>query len=64
MAQSKRLRENAKKIKQRIRIQTENFRLTEQEINDIGLSINHLQALPKVKEMDLKYFRVSFQDRL
>ncbi len=64
MAQSERLRENAKKIKQRIRIQTENLRLTEQEINDIDLSINHLQALHKVKEMDLKYFRVSFQDRL
>ncbi len=54
MTQRKRLRKNAKKIKQRIRIQTQSLRLTEKEINDIGLSINHLQAVRKVKEMDLK----------
>jgi hypothetical protein len=54
MALRKRLRKNAKKIKRRIRIQTQSLRLTEKEINDIGLSINHLQAVRKVKEMDLK----------
>ncbi len=41
-------------MKQRIRIQTENLRLTEQEIDNIDLSINHLQAVHEIEEMDLK----------
>ncbi len=38
IAQRKRLRENAKTIMQRVRIQTENLRLTEQEIDNIDLT--------------------------
>jgi septal ring factor EnvC (AmiA/AmiB activator) len=41
-AQRKRLRENSKKIKQRIREQTEKLRLIEQEIYNIDLSVTKL----------------------
>jgi hypothetical protein len=41
-------------MKQRIRIQTENLRLTEQQIDNIDQSINQLQAVREVEEMDLK----------
>ncbi len=53
-AQRKRLRENAKKIKQRIREQTERLRLAEQEIDNINLSISHLNAIREDEEMDMK----------
>jgi hypothetical protein len=48
------LRENAKKIKQRIREQTEALRLAEQEIDNINLSINNLNAIREDEEMDIK----------
>jgi chromosome segregation ATPase len=44
-AQRKRLRENAKKIKQRIREQTEKLRLIEQEIDNIDLNVTKLQDI-------------------
>jgi chromosome segregation ATPase len=53
-AQRKRLRENAKKIKQRIKEQTEKLRLTEQEIDNIDLNITKLQDIREDEEMDLK----------
>jgi chromosome segregation ATPase len=53
-AQRKRLRENAKKIKQRIREQTEKLRLIEQEIDNIDLSVTKLQDIREDDEIDLK----------
>jgi chromosome segregation ATPase len=53
-AQRKRLREDAKEIKQRIREQTERLRLAEQEIDNINLSISHLNAIREDEEMDMK----------
>ncbi len=43
--QRKRQRENAKKIKQRIREQTEKLRLNEQEIDKIDLNISKLKSI-------------------
>jgi hypothetical protein len=48
------LRENAKKIKQRIREQAEKLRLIEQEIDNIDLNVIKLQDLREDEEMDLK----------
>jgi hypothetical protein len=48
------LRENAKKIKQRIREQTEKLRLIEQEIDNIDLNVTKLQNIREDDEMDLK----------
>jgi hypothetical protein len=48
------LRENAKKIKQRIREQTEKLRLIEQEIDNIDLNVTKLQDLREDEEIDLK----------
>jgi hypothetical protein len=42
IAQRKRLRENAKNIKQRIREQTEELRLNEQQIDNVDLNISKL----------------------
>jgi septal ring factor EnvC (AmiA/AmiB activator) len=54
-AQRKRLRENAKKIKQRIREQTEKLRFNEQEIYNIDFNINKLQSFrDNEEEMDMK----------
>jgi chromosome segregation ATPase len=53
-AQRKRLRENAKKIKQRIREQTEKLILIEQEIDNIDLNVTKLQDIREDDEMDLK----------
>ncbi len=59
-AQRKRLRENAKKIKQRIREQTEKLRLNEQEIDSIDLNISKLQSIrDNEEEMDMKQVRDS-----
>jgi hypothetical protein len=48
------LRENAKKIKQRIREQTEKLRLIEQEIDNIDMNVTKLQDIREDDEMDLK----------
>ncbi len=53
-AQRKRLRENAKKINQRIREQTEKLKLIEQEIDNIDLNVTKLQDIREDEEMDLK----------
>jgi peptidoglycan hydrolase CwlO-like protein len=53
-AQRERLRENAKKIKQRIREQTEKLRLIEQEIDNIDLNVTKLQDIQEDDEIDLK----------
>lgn len=53
-AQHKRLRENAKNIKQRIREQTEKLRLIEQEIDNTDLNVTKLQNILEDDEMDLK----------
>jgi chromosome segregation ATPase len=53
-AQRKRLRENAKKIKQRIREQTEKLRLIEQEIDNIDLNVTKLQDIREEDENDLR----------
>jgi hypothetical protein len=48
------LRENSKKIKQRIREQSEKLRLIEQEIDNIDLNVTKLQDIREDDEMDLK----------
>ncbi len=53
-AQRKRLRENAKKIKQRIREQTEKLRLIEQEIDNIDLNVTKLKNIRENEDMDVK----------
>jgi peptidoglycan hydrolase CwlO-like protein len=53
-AQRKKLRENAKKTKQRIREQTDKLRLYEQELDNIELNITKLQNIREDEEMDLK----------
>jgi peptidoglycan hydrolase CwlO-like protein len=53
-AQRKKLRENAKKTKQRIKEQTDKLRLYEQEIDNIELNITKLQNIREDEEMDLK----------
>jgi peptidoglycan hydrolase CwlO-like protein len=53
-AQRKKLRENTKKTKQRIREQTDKLRLYEQEIDNIDLNITKLQNIREDEEMDLK----------
>lgn len=54
-AQRKRLRECNKKIKQRIREQTEKLRLNEQEIDNIDMNIAQLQDIrDNEEEIDMK----------
>ena len=54
-AQRKRLRECNKKIKQRIREQTEKLKLNEQEIDNIEMSIAQLQDIrDNEEEIDMK----------
>ncbi len=53
-AQRKKLRENAKKTKQRIREQTDKLRLYEQEIDSIDLNITKLQNIREDEDIDVK----------
>jgi chromosome segregation ATPase len=53
-AQRKKLRENAKKTKQRIREQTEKLRLIEQEIDNIDLNVTKLKNIRENEDMDVK----------
>jgi chromosome segregation ATPase len=53
-AQRKKLRENAKKTKQRIREQTEKLRLIEQEIDNIDLNVTKLQNIREDEDIDVK----------
>ena len=53
-AQRKKLKENTKKTKQRIQEQTDKFRLYQQEIDNLEMSITKLLNIREDDEMDMK----------